>query len=98
MAILGEGEDDLGLVHRGRGAGRCVGEEHEALGLFGPRSALDHDGDTGAALLDPPGQALEAVGDLEGALFGGYDSKRQVSRWICLEPRRARAQRGVGGA
>ena len=82
--LVGEGQNDAGLVHGADGLGRRVGLEKPRL-HGGAVDRLDHDGHFGAAFPSPEGQALEAVEDLAGAVAGPGDAQRE-----------SRQRRGVG--
>lgn len=97
--LVREGAYDPRLVHGPDGLSRRVGGQEERLGRW-TRGVLFEDRDVGPAFRTPPGQALEAVDDLEGAVGGRDDAERERSQGNArvggraAERRERRAERG----
>lgn len=73
--LAGERRHDPSLVHGAGGLRQAVGVQEPRLHLR-TRDGLDDDGDLTAAFSLPPGEALEAVEDLVGAVARGGDAQR----------------------
>jgi hypothetical protein len=73
--LVGQGTDYAGLIHGAHGAARGVGLKHARLGAHAG-GVLDDDGNAGAPLRLPGGEALVAVEDLELAVPGRGHTKR----------------------
>ena len=61
-----QGADNAGLIQRGEGARRRVGEQQQAFVLHRVAGRLQDDRDMPPSLLSPTRKALEAVDDLIG--------------------------------
>lgn len=99
----GEGEaivaderiDDARLVHRRESARWGVGAENQSLVLRGGAGVLDDHGDVSRTRSGPASQPLEAIDDLEGAVFLRDDPQRQLRQWLRgLPPWLARTKEG----
>jgi hypothetical protein len=103
LVVIDERAHDAGLVERGAGARRRVGDQQQALVVgHGPRRFDDHR-DEAVALLSPAREALEAVEHLERRAAvvvrcGRRDPQRKLDPHAGLRPQRSRAQPGPGRA
>lgn len=99
LLVIDERAHDAGLVERGAGAWRRVGDEQQALVLgHGGRRFDDHRNEA-VALLSPALQSLEAVEHLESRAVGARGwrhPQRKLGPHVGMRPWRSRAQRSPG--
>jgi hypothetical protein len=76
--LVDQGRDHPRFVHGRHGAPRGVGAKQDELGLCGAAGTLHHHGHTFQACVLPAFEPLEAVCDLQRAVFLQDDSDRQL--------------------